>query len=307
MIELNYVPLLCGSGNADGTFASGEMKMTRPDNIDQELNIVIYQWEPENDELSKLYYLKRCLNIEAPKAFNVLAMWYIPNARCDKEYGKDKCNGKILLPLNEWTADIINAMNFDLVIGIEPHSAEQFEKCYKNSVATYPTMESLVRVRNAIGLKAKVQLVFPDIGSFKRYEKILVNRPDFEDFIAIKKERNNGNVENVQLEMGTLSTGKDFLIVDDICSKGSTALETAKLLLKGGNGEQRIFLLVAYLEQAALKNPHGVLEKDSPLTNVFVCGPNPFKTIYHSKVKIIEYDYHNYDTIISNYKKSHNI
>lgn len=288
MIILNGVPI------PKGCFSSGEWMGFIPDNIDQQKNTIIYQWQGQS-ELDKVSMIKLCIDYVAPDAKNTLALWYIENARLDKDYYEDFHDGKPFLPLNMLTGNIVNRMKFDKVVGVEPHSDEGFRNAYQNAVAEYPTMDSLVEVRRRIGLKEKIQIVFPDNGSYNRYQHIVGKRPDLSNYVVIKKERHNGEVKNVELEHGELSEKDKLLIVDDICSKGSTAVETARMLQQKRGKRDGIYLLVAYLEETAYDNPNGILSKDSPIEKTFVCGPNPFDQIYHEKLDIIVYNKYSYD------------
>lgn len=295
MITVNQIPLPWGKWAYGGIFPSGELKATAF-KVNQRKNTIIFHWQPgiSDGEMMWLRFIREYIRERAPKAKNTLIMGYVPNGRLDKELGEDINNGVELLPLNKYTAYYFNELQFDKVIGIEPHSSA-FEKEYNNSASIYPTMNTISIIGREIGLKNRAQLVFPDIGSFKRYEKIINDRPDFadySDYLIIHKERNDGEVQNVWLDHGSISENKDvFLIVDDICSKGNTALETAKILTEKSEKKREIYLLVAYLERSALDNPNGILSEDTPFTKIFVCGPNPFDTIYHPKVKYFSFAY----------------
>ncbi len=287
MISLNGTPI------PKGCFSSGEWMGFIPDNINQEKNVVIYQWKHQS-ELEKVSYIKSCIDYCAPNSNNTLVLWYIENGRLDKDYYEDFHDGKPFLPLNMLTGSMVNKMKFDKVVGVEPHSNE-FLKVYNNSVAEYPTMDALVEVRRRMGLKGEVQIVFPDHGSYMRYKNVIDKRPDLGNYVIVGKERRNGEVKNVHLEGGELSDANKILIVDDICSKGSTAVETARLLQQMRSRKDGIYLLVAYLEETAFDNPNGILGKDTPLEKTFVCGPNPFDQIYHEKLDYIVYNKFKYD------------
>ena len=294
MISINQNPIPWGVWSYGGIFPSSETKATAPI-ISEKTNTIVYRWDPANGEgeLIHLFYIMKFIKTRAPEAKNTLVMEYIPNARLDKKLGADFDHDIELLPLNEYTADFINSLGFDKVIGIEPHSNEFLRK-YKNSVAEYPTMNALELIRRRIGYRTEYQLVFPDEGSFNRYKEEIMTKPRYrEDYIVIKKKRINGEVCDVGLEHGELNNEKNIIIIDDICSKGSTALGTAQILLdickQFEFPPKEIFLLVAYLEKSAAYTPNGVLSDDSPFTKIFVAGPNPFETIQNPKVEYIPY------------------
>ncbi|MBO7561008.1 hypothetical protein J6T21_03185 [Candidatus Saccharibacteria bacterium] len=290
MITVNHISLPWGVWNYGGIFPSGETKAAAFA-VNKDHNTIILSWDPAAGEsdLLHLFYAMSYIKARTPEAKNTLIMEYVPNARLDKPLGKDINGGVELLPLNEYTADYVNSLGFDQVIGIEPHSSKFVEK-YRHSIAVYPTMKTLNLISRHTGYGKELQIAFPDEGSFERYRDIISKDECYSDYLVVRKSRVNGEVCNVEFYDGKISAKKDLLVVDDICSRGSTALETAKVLLEKCPMKKKVYLLVAYLEQSSTYAPHGILSEDSPFEKIFVCGPNPFEKIINPKVEYLSYN-----------------
>lgn len=283
MITVNGKFISWGMGNYGGIFPSFEIKATGFP-VDNYHNIIDFNWEPEHGDREVLYlwYIMNYIKEKEPNAYNILILRYVPNARLDKELGEDFDHNEELLPLNSYTARLINFMGFDQVIGIEPHS-EEFIRCYDRAVSVFPTMSAIATVANYAGVKAAaLQKILPDIGSFKRYRNFLAD----EKVIIANKERKDGKIANIGLSAQAVSKTRHLLIIDDICSRGSTAYRTAQLL-KDAGAQGKIFLLVAHLEECVATVTPSLLDSSAPIERIFVCSAS-LKHIDHPKVTYID-------------------
>jgi ribose-phosphate pyrophosphokinase len=263
-IEVNGRLISWGPEHYGGIFPTGEVKVERSYVIDQEQNYVKYHAgeHVKSEELLYLFYIGLDLRDGAPGANNILWLDYIPNARLDKQRGADGD----LLPVNAYSAELVNYCGFSKVIGVEPHS-EEFLIQYHNAYAEYPTIAALTKIRPHIDGYRNIQYVFPDHGSFVRYKDSLSDVTD-EDILVVGKKRQNGTIKSVKLEHGKVKPGYDIVIIDDLCSRGGTFVGAAEVLRANGvTGE--IYLLVAHLEQNVRYGK--LLGSDSPIKRIFAC------------------------------------
>lgn len=285
MILVNGTPVTWGHPEQDGIFHSFEPKPVINFEISEVHNAVQLTYDPAfQQELGEIYFISMLLKDKAPRGTQTLVLDYIPNARMDKRLGEDFDHGIEMAPLNEYTARYFNSMGWGEIIGIEPHS-DQFLKHYKNAKAIYPTMEARDHVVRDIRRNYRLEddpvtWVFPDHGSWSRYRKFFSSS---DDCIIMQKTRKNGQIESLSIgEDQKVNPGNIFIIVDDICSRGSTAYNTAKVLKE--HGAENFFLLVAYLESSVLGGP---LLKSALFNAIYVARRCIGQEVIHPAVHII--------------------
>ncbi|MDR2524017.1 MAG: hypothetical protein LBC95_00535 [Candidatus Nomurabacteria bacterium] len=279
MITVNGILVNYGRENYDGAFPSGEPKLVQCWAPDEEQNLVKFRYE--ND--AEMYYVF-CIGVQlrqtCPQATNILYMEYIPNARCDKPFGRDGD----LMHANAINAALFNPW-FDKIYGVEPHS-DDFRKQYKNAVPIYPTATALVDVRRYLESNRNIQWVFPDKGAFTRYQGQLPGVTE-DDIIIIGKHRTNGVIDKTEIESGAPRSGYDLVIVDDLCSKGGTFYGAGeKLRAAGADGD--IYLVISHLEPTVFRGK--LLGVDSPIERIFVCTKS-LGELPHPKIVYLNTDY----------------
>lgn len=275
-ILVNGMPVKWGKGHFDGVFPSGETKYQRTYVIDQEQNLVDYDWSDGKDdgEAYHIWVISRDLKAKAPRAKNILVLRFVTDGRLDKRRDEDGS----LLPANEDRGAFFSAMGFDVIYGYEPHS-DKFEEHYNNAVAIYPTATSLADVRSCLKSNRNIQWVFPDKGAFQRYQNMLPGVVE-DDIIIIGKHRTNGVIDKTEIESGTPRSGYDLVIVDDLCSKGGTFFG-AGLKLKAAGADGDIYLVISHLEPNVFYGE--LLKEDSPIKHIFVCTKS-LGELYHEKI-----------------------
>lgn len=151
----------------------------------------------------------------------LLFMPYAPYARQDRV-----CNAGESLSIKV-VADFINALNFERVCIVDPHS--DVTPSVFNNVMVVGQEYAAMRVAAKVGKKAII--VSPDAGASKKGFKFF-QTGGFGGFAKADKVRDplGGKIVATSV-VGIPHIGdKDFLIVDDICDGGRTFTELAKVL-----------------------------------------------------------------------------
>jgi ribose-phosphate pyrophosphokinase len=123
-------------------------------------------------------------------------------------------------------------------------------------------------------------LMFPDTTAFKRYEKMLPNRY----FLGLKnRDFKTGKITSYRLvpPEGQLDPRQAVFIVDDLCAKGTTALNAGLELKK--LGFQNIYLVVPHCEDTVFDGE--LLKDDSPVKLIYTKGT--MIRPEHPKIKVI--------------------
>lgn len=299
MIILNGHEISWGDAKKGGTYGSGEIMAKIPKYLGV-YNEILYRWAPQDNGMEVLMAIRKTARDLFPHAKNVLVLEYVPNARQDKPIKDDYRDGYMLAPMSQYYAEFINWLDFDVVIGIEPHS-NKFFMYYKNAKAEYPTMKALEMIGRITGYKQNYQVIFPDQGSYERYKNEITIKICYADYVIMKKKRVNGKIEELDVAEGELSKTKKKIIIDDICGTGSTILKTAKCINNLLGEPQDIKVLVAFLEDTVQNNDENedewVLSDKSPISQIIVCGPPVFAEIPNEKVVYLHYSYAKKDRI----------
>ena len=243
--------------------------LLKTENINFKEPIVI-EWFYESDE--ELFTII-CL---AKKARNKkeLYMPYCPHARQDRV----QCSDDVFTL--KYFADVINSLGFDSVYVLDPHSSvsealidniliEDPRKYISNVIAGH--------FLNDIDSDNFV-LCFPDAGSMKRYAGMFPNK-----YIYGNKMRTWETGEIIGTEIvnpfNVDLNGKTILIIDDICSKGTTFVKTAEALKTYNVGE--VYLWVTHCENTIL---NGQVLTSGLINRVFTT--NSIFTKIHEKITV---------------------
>lgn len=215
-------------------------------------NLIIFKYE--NDEcLLKLMMVKKEIDFRSiNKTFLVIS--YMPYSRLDRR--KDN----IAFTL-KYVCDMINQMNFQDVLVLEAHS----DVCLAliNNCTNVPFTKHLFEIaleKKLINFDPKDDFIcFPDAGAQKSYSDI----GDYNTCVGLKnRDFKTGKIESFDLfipgnddpKFGKITkksiSGKNVVIVDDLCSKAGTFIITATKLKK--LGAENIYLVVAHCEKTIL-------------------------------------------------------
>lgn len=231
MIKVNGIEL------TQGKYPDGSLMCHAP-NIDGAVTI---EWRYEND--SELFVIQ-CLRDHYESQWITLQIPYCPHARMDRVK-----NDTDVFTLKSF-ANIINLMNFDKVAILDAHSnvaPALIDRC-KN---INPTPMILTAIENLEQVKGKdnLALFFPDEGAMKRYTDYLYRIPF--SFGVKKRDWDTGAILSLNIQDSENIKDKDVLIIDDICSKGTTFYYSAKALLEAG--AKSVSLYITHCENTILE------------------------------------------------------
>lgn len=220
------------------------------------------EWHYENDrEFLALIYLVK--HLRAHNAYRIhLIMPYIPNARQDRVKNEED-----VFTL-KYFAEILNSLRFASITVLDPHSSVS-EALINNLIINTP--ESYVfgiidRLESEYG--DKPLLYYPDNGAAKKYSDVF-SLP----YMSGIKNRDWKTGKIIGLDVvtnGNDISGKNILIVDDICSYGGTFLHSAKKLKEMGAND--IYLYVSHCENSILDGElinSGLLKKIYTTDSIF--------------------------------------
>lgn len=217
------------------TFGDGTLKCAVPV-FEMSHEIVNITWCYDNDsELFCLWSIVRHIQEKYPGMKITLTLPYIPHARQDRNVSKRLFTLK-------YFAEIINAMNFNKVFVLDPHSDV--------SLALIDRIDEL-QLPFSFSPGETATIMFPDSGAAKKYSQRYILEPGDNPFIIGSKHRdNNGRINGYEL-MNFVEGTKLVIIRDDICSYGGTFVAAAKELRK--RGVEQILLVVSHCENNILK------------------------------------------------------
>lgn len=187
---------------------------------------------------------------------------YIPHARQDRKVSDRLFTLK-------YFAQIINSLNFNKVIVVDPHS----------DVATALINRCLVIPFDLPEESFNKVWMLPDAGAAKKYSSKEGELFDItSSFIIGNKKRNKeGRIESYDI-INFIPGTKEVWIRDDICSYGNTFVEAAKALR--ALGVEKIYLVLSHCENNILKGQ--VLDF---VDHVYTS--NSILTVEHPKITIV--------------------
>lgn len=192
-----------------------------------------FKWEKDEDILHLLFVLGhlRHKNIQEKKIF----IYYMPYSRMDRSENGSCFTLQIvgnLLWNTTFTSD-------DFYV-VEPHSEKTLELLeYAERINVIsPLCKNICEIENID------VICYPDKGAKERFKDDSVNLP----VIYCEKVRDfdTGEIKGLELNSDIDLTGKNVLILDDLCSKGGTFYYTAKKLKE--NGVNNVYLGVCHME-----------------------------------------------------------
>ncbi len=131
-------------------------------------------------------------------------------------------------------ANQLNTLRFNKVFLLDPHS-DAAAAAIDNSVviAQETCLMKSKTLRKALSAN-RLMLVAPDAGALKKIHNV-AKATGARDYAILTKERDvaTGNLTGFALVAGNV-TGKDVLIVDDLCDAGGTFIGSAQVLRDAG-------------------------------------------------------------------------
>lgn len=235
MIKLNNISIPINH-YPDGTISTKISARVR-----QALDIsirTIIDWRFEsNEELILLQFLVKHLHDNNYREL-FLTMPYVPCARHDRAPSNED-----VLYL-KYFADIINSLGFKGIRILDPHSSVTQNLFHHLNIEHPDRMIERVFKEIASEEQTSPILFFPDEGAMKRYGN-LCKQPYC--FGIKQRDWQTGNILGLELQgVRTSFNGEPILMVDDICSKGTTFYEAAKILKEYNAGN--IYLWVSHCE-----------------------------------------------------------
>ena len=231
-------------------------------------------WLYENDaEFVHLWFLvQHCRDHEGYR--RDLFMPFCPNARMDRVKNPDD-----VFTL-KYFSQMINALHFDRVDTFDVHS--DVSAALINHIHV---ISPVSLIKEILDKNTNFLLTFPDEGSMLRYRSQL----QVPNIFGIKQR----NWETQKVEKLVLGgdkhniAGRDMLIIDDICGKGSTIYYMAKLLKE--RGANNIYVYVSHCENTVL-GPHingqSLLDIPNLITKIYTT--NSIFHGFHPKIEIIK-------------------
>ena len=214
--------------------------------------LVEFTYEKENlyKDLMKLYFVAKHIKNQG---YDIrLQIRYMPFSRMDRV---KNCNEVFTL---KYICNFINSIGFRKVYILDAHS-DVTPALIDNCVVTYP-VDKVKSIFYDYGID---YLCFPDAGAYKKYKDIYTL-----PYVIGTKNRDwkSGMINSLTIETcGNDLSGKDVLIVDDICSKGGTFILAAQALKR--LGVKDIYLFVTHCEDTIYSGK--VLHDCSPIKKVF--------------------------------------
>lgn len=246
------------------------------------------EWKYESDrEFIALIYLVKHLRSAGCPAIT-LYMPYIPNARMDRVESSDD-----VFTL-KYFSEILNSLELDHITVLDPHSTvstalinnchvETPEKYIKMAIDRIPVWTYVNYDHMSFHYEERVMpsllIFYPDAGAMSRYSK-LISGPYA--YGLKKRDWETGKIIGLDIiDNGLHLSGKDILIVDDICSKGGTFLHSARKLKE--LGARDIYLYVSHCENTILEGDlltSGLIKKVFTTDSIF--------TKEHEKIEVLK-------------------
>ena len=235
-------------------------------------------WLYDNDE--ELFQVIAITKHLQAKGFEVnLRMPYIPNARMDRV---KSANEVFTL---KYFAHVINWLGFKNVYVANPHSTVSEALFERLTVDFDCVTEDVVNILYGNGGATRFAadvIYFPDEGACKRYSELLsfLNLPFA--FGIKKRDWKTGKIMGLDVVCDVDLKGKNVLMVDDICSRGTTFVKSAEKLKELGAGQ--IALYVTHCENTI---NDGEVLKNNGLIDIVYTTNSIFRGVESDKLKVI--------------------
>lgn len=248
-------------------FPNNEIRIRNIINLIKEQNLIEFKYENSDDLISLLFIKSKIDDLQ--KETN-LYIRYMPYSRMDREFEND-------LFLLKYISNYINNLNFNKVFILEPHSKET-EKLINNIHPIYIMEDFIKQVKSHIN-EENIQIIFPDEGSFKRYNY------NFDNYVVFRKRRNEEttNIELLEIQEGKIKPNTKAIIIDDLCSTGNTCNKVAKILK--ANKVKEVYVLAVHTENQVINKD---IIKEDYVDQIFTT--NSLLTKKHKKIRILNFN-----------------
>lgn len=218
------------------TFPGGEVGVSligveEPDT--EVTDITVHATLQDAKDIMALLMTTDAVRRQYPLANLTLRMPYVPYARQDRV-----CNVGEALSIKVFT-NLINSLNFNLVLIADPHSIVTpalLNNCYVTN--QYDIFANVIPdLRNTF-------IVAPDQGALKKVEDF-AKRTGAKGIVSFTKHRDlaTGKITGIALNTGSeIYPGQKYLVLDDICDGGRTFLELVPFF----DGAERLDLAVTH-------------------------------------------------------------
>lgn len=232
-------------------------------------------WLYDNDaELFQLIALVKHLKCKA-RCRIWLKLPYVPNARMDRVKNADE-----VFTLKAF-ADTINWLDFEGVTICNPHSTVS-EALFDHVDVDFNCVAEDVKHILDTSLNKIDMLYYPDSGAQKRYNDILATFGLPSAYGIKNRDWKTGQILGLNVVTPIDLAGKNILIIDDICSRGTTFVKSAEKLKELGAG--KIALYVTHCENTI--NDGDVL-KNNGLIDIVYTTNSIFRGVASHKLKVI--------------------
>lgn len=250
----------------DGTL---NIKLTQ-DDINSLISYSRIGWYYDSEEeLIVLIYLLNALHSKNITGVG-LDMPYVPNARMDR---CENVNDVFTL---KYFANIINSLGFNFVRTLDTHSTVTEALINNISNESPASYIQFVMGRIVPFTDKELTIFYPDVGSMKRYSKMIKAPCAFGNKV---RDWETGKIQNLEVVGDQkLIKDHDILIIDDICSRGGTFYYAAQKLKE--LGAKDIYLWVSHCENTILD---GELINSGLLKKIYTTD-----SIYTAKHDLIE-------------------
>lgn len=214
------------------TFPGGEVSVSL-ENIQIGEYTVVWAFLDTSAEVMKLLMTFDALRRINPTVKVELHLPYLPYARQDRV-----CNTGEALSLKVM-ADLINGLRADTVTLYDPHS--DVAGALIQNVKLIPQdillqeLVPFIREKNAA-------VIAPDAGAEKKTLRFAKSLPEGTEVLFGSKVRNLKTGQITETTVRGDATGKNVLIIDDICDGGRTFIELAKVLKAQGAVEVYLYV-----------------------------------------------------------------
>lgn len=196
---------------------------------EEQVTVKLRAYLPDMTEVWKLILTVDAVRRIQPDAKIRLILPYLPFARQDRVCNKGEANGISAF------ARVINGLGFASVELLDPHSdvaAGAIDRCKVTDLAEFMNHYTRMGWMDF----GNTWLVAPDAGAVKRVKE-LVKSLGAAGMITATKERDLETRELTKTKLDEDTTGRNILIVDDLCDGGRTFIALAKAIRDHGEPE----------------------------------------------------------------------
>lgn len=266
-------------------FPNGELDLSHIQNCGH----IVLKWE-SNEDLFNLMLVKRYLdNVPTNTPDVSLTILYMPYSRMDRDKdGGSACSLRFV-------GEFIQSLNFKSITVIDPHSELTLAYLGTRAKSHFPFETFKIHAFDGIpGIHDDTPVImFPDAGAQKRYSKEAMFAKNPQVVGYKNRDFATGHILGYDISNAECVRGRPVVIVDDLCSRGTTFLFAAREIRKFD--PLSITLLVSHCEDTVFQGE--LLHPDSPvdflITTDSMLDPariNRTPLGYGDKIRIIHVD-----------------